>query len=269
MDGRYNLCEDVQFAGVYPYHGTIQRYKTHPAKWCHKLPSSVSYAEGALLEPLSVVMHGIKSAGLSLGRGAVICGAGPIGLIALAAARASGAHPLVITDLEPKRLAFAKQFVPSAFTYQVDRNLDAQGNAMKIRELFDFENVGEYGAPETVLECTGMESSVITAAYTARRGGTVMVIGVGREIMNNLPFMHLSLAEVGGLHFITFTLLNKRWQAFANDCCRLISSSLIDTAILGLLVFSVWRVVSLISSHLSVTPFRWRRRWMLCIHVGI
>lgn len=196
MDGRYNLCEDVQFAGVYPYHGTIQRYKTHPAKWCHKLPDNVSFAEGALLEPLSVVMHGVKSAGLSLGRGAVICGAGPIGLIALAAARASGAHPLVITDLEPKRLAFAKSFVPSATTYQVDRSLDAQGNANKIRELFDFVNVGEYGAPETVLECTGVESSVVTAAYTARRGGTVMVIGVGREIMNNLPFMHLSLAEV-------------------------------------------------------------------------
>lgn len=35
-DGRYNLCEDVQFAGVYPYNGTIQRYKVHPAKWLHK-----------------------------------------------------------------------------------------------------------------------------------------------------------------------------------------------------------------------------------------
>ncbi|KAH7066140.1 sorbitol dehydrogenase-like protein [Paraphoma chrysanthemicola] len=201
MDGRYNLCEDVQFAGVYPYHGTIQRYKCHPAKWCHKLPESVSFSEGALLEPLSVVMHGIQSAGLSLGRGAVICGAGPIGLIALAAARASGAHPLVITDLEPKRLGFAKKFVPTAMTYQVDRNIDAQANANKIRALFDFAKIGEYGAPETVLECTGVESSVVTAAYTARRGGTVMVIGVGKEIMNNLPFMHLSLAEIN-LKFI-------------------------------------------------------------------
>ncbi len=215
MDGRYNLCEDVKFAGVYPYHGTIQRYKTHPAKWCHKLPSSVSYAEGALLEPLSVVMYGIKSAGLSLGRGAVICGAGPIGLIALAAARASGAHPLVITDLEPKRLAFAKQYVPTAVTYQVDRDLDAQGNAKKIRELFDLANIGEHGAPETVLECTGVESSVVTAAYTARRGGMVMVIGVGREIMNNLPFMHLSLSEVGcfALQYVHF--VKQFW-----DCLR-------------------------------------------------
>jgi L-iditol 2-dehydrogenase len=205
MDGRYNLCEDVHFAGVYPYPGTIQRYKSHPAKWCHKLPSTVSFAEGALLEPLSVVMHGIKTAGLSLGRGAVICGAGPIGLVALAAARASGAHPLVITDLEPKRLEFAKKFIGTAMTYQVDRNLDAKANAQKIRHLFDFEHVGEYGAPETVLECTGVESSVATAAYTARRGGTVLCIGVGKEIMNNLPFMHLSLAEVG------FDFISPEW----------------------------------------------------------
>jgi hypothetical protein len=34
--GRYNLCEDVNFAGVYPYHGTLQRYKVHPARWLHK-----------------------------------------------------------------------------------------------------------------------------------------------------------------------------------------------------------------------------------------
>ena len=34
--GRYNLCEDVQFAGVYPHAGTLQRFKCHPARWLHK-----------------------------------------------------------------------------------------------------------------------------------------------------------------------------------------------------------------------------------------
>ncbi|RMJ22444.1 Dehydrogenase [Aspergillus sp. HF37] len=167
-EGRYNLCEDVQFAGVYPYDGTIQRYKVHPAKWLHKLPDNVSFAEGALLEPLSVVMHGIKTARLSLGRGVVICGAGPIGLITLAAARASGAHPIVVTDLEPARLAFAKVSVPSCMTYQVDQEKSAQENARAIRDLF---GQSEYVAPEIVLECTGVESSVCTAAYTARVEG--------------------------------------------------------------------------------------------------
>ncbi|KAE8148684.1 chaperonin 10-like protein [Aspergillus avenaceus] len=197
-DGRYNLCEDVQFAGVYPYAGTMQRYKVHPAKWVHKLPDNTTYVEGALLEPLSVVMRGMQVAGLQLGRGAVVCGAGPIGLIALGAARASGAHPIVITDLEPARLAFAKEFVPSCITYQVDKSLDAEGNAKAIRALFGKE---EYFAPETVLECTGVESSVCTACYTARRGGAVVVIGVGKAVMNNLPFMHISMAEID-LRFI-------------------------------------------------------------------
>ncbi|KAH6724801.1 putative alcohol dehydrogenase [Leptodontidium sp. MPI-SDFR-AT-0119] len=198
MKGRYNLCDDVKFSGVYPYHGSLQRFKVHPARWIHKIPDTMTLSQGALLEPLSVVMHGISRSHLSLGRGVVVCGAGPIGLIALAAARASGAHPIVITDLEPSRLAFAKEFVPCCQTYQVRRDIDAQENAKAIRSLF---GEMEYEAPETILECTGVESSVVTAAYTVRKGGDLTVIGVGKAIMNNLPFMHISLAEIN-LKFI-------------------------------------------------------------------
>lgn len=162
----------------------------------NRIPDDVSFSEGALLEPLSVVLHGIRRAGLTLGRGAVICGAGPIGLIALLSSRASGAHPLVITDLEPKRLAFAKKLVPECETYQVQRDLSSEDNAKGIRKLF---GESEYGCPETVLECTGVESSIVTAAFAVRRGGTVMVIGVGRPVVNNIPFMHMSLGEVSAL----------------------------------------------------------------------
>lgn len=206
LEGRYNLCEQVKFSGVYPHAGTIQRYKIHAAKWLHKLPPNLSFAEGALLEPLSVVLHGIRTAGLNLGCGTVICGAGPIGLIALAAARASGAHPIVITDIEPSRLQFAREFVPSCRTYRVDPSLTAAENGRRIRWLFRNnvcntvqelgQDINEYYAPRTVLECTGVESSVCTAAYTVRRGGTICIIGVGKSIMNNLPFMHISLAEI-------------------------------------------------------------------------
>jgi L-iditol 2-dehydrogenase len=213
--------------GVYPYDGTLQRYMVHPLKWLHKLrfhrtckfqqnimwlgeqpanylcsrlPDNVTFAEGALLEPLSVAMSGIKTANLSLGRGVVICGAGPIGLITLAAARASGAHPIVITDIESSRLSFAKSFVPSCITYQVNSEVDVQGNARAIRALFGPK---DYFAPEAILECTGVESSVCTAIYTVRRGGKVVIIGVGKNLTNNLPFMHLSLAEVSMIASLT------------------------------------------------------------------
>jgi L-iditol 2-dehydrogenase len=189
-----------------------------------RIPDNVSFAEGALLEPLSVVMHGIDRARLGLGRGALICGAGPIGLIALAAARASGAHPIIITDIEPRRLQFARDFVPTCVTYQIDSSLDAEGNAKAIRGLF---GQGEYGAPQTVLECTGVESSVCTAAYTVRRGGTIMVIGVGKAVMNNLPFMHISLAEVSRASQIS------EENAVNLTSIRLIFDSLIVTTIHG------------------------------------
>ncbi|KAI0155583.1 chaperonin 10-like protein [Pestalotiopsis sp. NC0098] len=197
-EGRYNLCEDVAFAGVYPYAGTVQRYKVHPAKWLYKIPDNITWGEAALLEPLSVVLHGVKTGGLSLGKPVLICGAGPIGLIALAASRASGAYPIVITDLEPKRLAFARDFVPGCITYQVDRKMSSEENAQAVRRLY---GDNEYSAPPTVLECTGVESSIVLATHVARRGGVVCVIGVGREVMNNLPFMHISLAEID-LRFI-------------------------------------------------------------------
>lgn len=164
----------------------------------------MSYQDGALLEPLSVVLAALRVANLTLGHGTVICGAGPIGLTALLASRASGAHPLVITDVEPSRLVFAKQLVPSCLTYQVDPSLDARANARGIRALFgarggEGDDGEEYLAPPCVIECTGVESSVCTAIFAARRGGRVVVVGVGRDTMNNLPFMHLSLAEVGRL----------------------------------------------------------------------
>ncbi|KAI2464926.1 GroES-like protein [Annulohypoxylon bovei var. microspora] len=193
MEGRYNLCEAVKFSGIWPYSGTIQRFKVHPAKWLYKIPDNLSYSEGALLEPLSVILHGINGANVKLGRPSLICGAGPIGLVALAAARASGAHPLVITDIDPGRLEFAKDLVPRCQTYRINSKMSPEENAKEIRKLFGND---EYSAPASVMECTGVESSVCTAAFSVRRGGTIMVIGVGRPVMNNIPFMHLSLAEI-------------------------------------------------------------------------
>ena len=217
--GRYNLCEGVAFTGVCPFPGTIRRFAVHEARFCHRLPSSISFAQGALLEPLSVVLHALgRCRAVGIGRPLLVCGAGPIGLIALKAARASGAWPLVITDVDEKRLEFAKRFVPGASTYQVRAGCSVERTADEIRALFGVssrdrdssltdaaaENGSEYKAPATVLECTGVESSVATAAYCARRGGEVIVVGVGKSVMNNLPFMHLSLAEVSPLPFPSF-----------------------------------------------------------------
>jgi L-iditol 2-dehydrogenase len=81
--------------------------------------------------------------------------------------------------------------------------LSSEDNAKEIRKLF---GDSEYGCPETVLECTGVESSIVTAAFAVRRGGTIMVIGVGRPVINNIPFMHISLAEVSIILLVSLFL---------------------------------------------------------------
>jgi L-iditol 2-dehydrogenase len=75
----------------------------------------------------------------------------------------------------------------------VNTALDGESNATAIRALF---GPTEYEAPATILECIRVESSVVTAAHVVRTGGDLMVIGVGKDIMNNLPFMKISLSEV-------------------------------------------------------------------------
>jgi L-iditol 2-dehydrogenase len=168
----------------------LRRYIVHPAIWCHKLPQSLSFEDGALLEPLSVALAAVERANLRLGDAALICGAGPIGLSALLCARAAGAHPLVITDLDAGRLAFAESLAPG----RVRALRVAPGESQTVLAARVVEAM-EGTEPDVALECTGAESSIGAAIEAVRFGGTVFVVGVGKSEME-FPFMRLSTREV-------------------------------------------------------------------------
>lgn len=188
LTGRYNGCESVLFRSTPPVPGLLRRYVNHPATWCHKI-GNMSYEEGALLEPLSVALAGIQRAGLRLGDVALICGAGPIGLMSLLCAKAAGAEPIVITDIDERRLAFARDLVPGVRTHKVEF-------AHSAMEFADAVNVLTEGQePQVAIECTGIESSIAGAIQTVKFGGKVFVIGVGRDEIK-IPFMRLSTREV-------------------------------------------------------------------------
>eukprot|EP01117_Protostelium_nocturnum_P006119 TRINITY_DN2205_c0_g1_i1.p1 TRINITY_DN2205_c0_g1~~TRINITY_DN2205_c0_g1_i1.p1 ORF type:complete len:387 (-),score=124.73 TRINITY_DN2205_c0_g1_i1:96-1256(-) len=186
--GRYNACPDIVFFSTPPYHGTLTRFHLHPAAWLHKLPDSVSFEEGALMEPLAVALAGIERANLRLGDPVLICGAGPIGLITMLAAHAAGATPIVLTDVVESRLKFAENLLPGVKTVAIERVLSPKEQAAKIVARFGFQ-------PALALECTGVESSVHTAIYSMKFGGMVFIIGVGKP-EQSMPFMHLSANEI-------------------------------------------------------------------------
>ncbi|KAF4539448.1 L-arabinitol 4-dehydrogenase protein [Lasiodiplodia theobromae] len=186
--GRYNACPDVVFFSTPPYHGTLRRYHVHPEAWLHRLPDSLTFEEGSLLEPLSVALAGIDRSGLRLGDPLVICGAGPIGLVTLLAANAAGANPIVITDLDETRLKMAQDLVPRVRPVVVNRDDTPEALGSKI-----VSTLGEEA--HLVIECTGVESSVHAGIYAARFGGAVFVIGAGKNFQS-VPFMHLSTKEI-------------------------------------------------------------------------
>ena len=196
LTGRYNGCERVLFLSTPPVDGLLRRYVNHPAIWCHKI-GDMSYEDGALLEPLSVSLAGIERSGLRLGDPCLVTGAGPIGLITLLSARAAGASPIVITDIDEGRLEFAKSLVPDVRTYKVQTGLSAEQNAEGIINVFNDGQGSGPGAlrPRIAMECTGVESSVASAIWSVKFGGKVFVIGVGKNEMT-VPFMRLSTWEI-------------------------------------------------------------------------
>jgi L-iditol 2-dehydrogenase len=189
LTGRYNGCESVEFLSTPPIDGLLRRYVKHPAVWCHKMPDSLTYEDGAMLEPLSVALAGIERAGVRLGDPVVVCGAGPIGLITLLCCKAAGAAPIVITDIDEGRLKFAADLVPGVITHKVEFSHSAEDFAKLV-----VEKMGGV-EPAVAMECTGVESSVSGAIQAVKFGGKVFVIGVGKNEMK-IPFMRLSTREV-------------------------------------------------------------------------
>ncbi|CAG7915840.1 unnamed protein product [Penicillium olsonii] len=196
LTGRYNGCENVAFLSTPPVDGLLRRYVNHPATWCHKI-GDMSFEDGAMLEPLSVTLAAVERSGLRLGDPLLITGAGPIGLISLLSAKAAGACPIVITDIDEGRLAFAKSLVPEVRTYKVEIGKSAEQCADGIiNALNDGKGSGPDALrPKLALECTGVESSVNSAIWSVKFGGKVFVIGVGKNEMT-IPFMRLSTQEI-------------------------------------------------------------------------
>lgn len=166
LSGRYNLCADVVFMATPPYDGAFCEYVLSPEDFAYKLPENVSTEAGATIEPLSVGLHAVKLVALKPGEKVVVLGAGPIGLLAVAAARAAGGTDIASVDLVPMRLEAAKKLGAS-------RTVNAQQEDVA-EVLKDYADV--------VLECVGIQRTLAQAFEVARQGGRVAWIGMASDV---------------------------------------------------------------------------------------
>ncbi|XP_066492333.1 sorbitol dehydrogenase [Tiliqua scincoides] len=184
--GRYNLSPTIFFCATPPDDGNLCRYYKHDANFCYKLPDNVTFEEGALVEPLSVGIHACRRAGVTLGSKVFICGAGPIGLVTLLIAKVMGAAQVVISDLSAPRLEKAKE-LGADFTIQI--------RSEKPEEVAHIVKNTLGCMPEITVECTGVEASIHTGIYATRSGGTMVLVGLGSEMVT-LPIVNAAVREV-------------------------------------------------------------------------
>lgn len=172
-EGIYNLDPAVRFWATPPVHGVLRPEVVHPADFTFKLPGNVSFAEGAMVEPLAVGMHAATKAGIAPGDVALVTGAGPIGLVTLLAALASGCAQVIVTDVQQPKLDLAGKLGDPGQVVAV--NVDREDLA---------EVVGACTAGwgvDRVFECSGSPKVASTLFKHLKPAGTVVWVGMPVE----------------------------------------------------------------------------------------
>lgn len=170
LRGEINLCEDRQVVGVscgeYRRPGAFAEYIVVPEYIVYRLPPSLSFADAAMLEAVSVALHAVKLSGIEGGETALVIGAGMIGLLVLQAAMVAGCARVLVADVDATRLKMA-------LTLGAERTLHAT-EADLIGEILRLTN-GR--GVDVVLEAVGRNETVATAIDCVRKGGNVTLIG--------------------------------------------------------------------------------------------
>ena len=188
LGGHYNLCPEMAFAATPPYDGTLTGYWRAPADFCYRLPENVSLQEGALIEPLAVGVHVVRQAQVSPGQTVVVMGAGPVGLLCAAVARAFGATKVVQVDIVQAKLDFALGF--SATHAYMSQRVSPEQNAANIIALADLG-----AGADVVIDASGAEPSIQACVHTVRIGGSYVQAGMGKDNIT-FPIAALCIKEV-------------------------------------------------------------------------
>src|SRR4051812_10489372 len=173
VEGRYNLCENYGKPGLHAQYGhNVQgcdaTYVVHSVKSVFRLPDSVSFDEGAVIDPASIALHVARRGNIQAGDTVVVTGAGAIGVLAADSALICGAARVVVVG-RGYRLEKA-----AALGFEtVDTT--AGDPVAAVREL-----TGGLGA-DVVLECAGVPETLTWAMAMLRRGGRCAMVGIPTE----------------------------------------------------------------------------------------
>jgi L-iditol 2-dehydrogenase len=169
--GLYNLCDELHFLGInsgYPGGLAEQMVLTGEVLTLgvvHRMPAGMSSIEAALAEPCSSVLAAHDKAGTSIDDTVAVIGAGPIGCLHIAIARARGAR-VIVSEPSPTRQEMARQFGPEAVIDPGEEDLGERVRAL----------TGGRGA-DIVICANPVAATQAEAVQIVRKGGRVVLFG--------------------------------------------------------------------------------------------
>jgi len=194
-------CTDMIFSGSAmrtPHVQGMYRDKiTLPAAQCVPVTGDVSVAEAACSEPLAVCMHAHSLAGDLTGKRVLVMGAGPIGVLCTALAKAAGASEIVVADLQDVPLKVAAD-MGATTTINVMNDTSTMAGYAQGKGYFD-----------AAFECTGAAPALVSALGALRPRGVIVQVGMGGDTA--IPLGVLVAKEL--THRGTFRFYNEFQQA--------------------------------------------------------
>ena len=195
--GKLTMCENLEAFG-YHYDGGFEEYMVVPAKaiaadCVNETPDNVSFEEAAIAEPLACCIHGQKLSGVELGKSVAIIGSGPLGCMHVQLARKIGAHPVILIDIEAKRLEMARFAGP---TSEIDASKEDP-----VKGVMDLTR--GRGVDCVIVACSAKEAQKYSLEMVARCGSVNFFGGLPKtdslvELDTNL--IHYKECSVVGTH---------------------------------------------------------------------
>jgi L-iditol 2-dehydrogenase len=208
--GHPNLCANVIFAGHGNQDGALREFMAWNDKCLFPIPDSLSFEDGAMLEPLGVAIHSVDLGRLRAGMTVGVFGCGPIGLLIIQLAKLSGAVQIIATDKLVHRAEAAKAFGADHAYLVADR---LEGGAIPA-------TTGGRGV-DVAFEVAGEQGAVEDAFAAVLPGGKVILVGIPADDKTSF------LASVARRKGLTIKLVRRMKHTYSR-AIALVSQGLVD-----------------------------------------
>ena len=192
--GDYHICNTLKVIGCQA-DGAAREFIPVDQKLVLKLPQGLSLDHGAMVEPVAVGVHAVQRLGIVSGMKLLVFGAGPIGNLTAQVAKGLGAESVMIVDISNFRLDVARQ---CGVDFVVNTSEDVL--EQRIDSAFGPDRA------DAILECVGVQDTITQAVENARKGTTIVVVGV----FGKVPEVDLGLVQDRELSLVGTLMYQKR-----------------------------------------------------------